>query len=445
MKLLEEFNKLRRKNMNRTKLPKLILLIVLLGTVLALFGSATISAQDPTTVTFLSILADDVGFSRIIGDLAADCQADVPNVTYEREGITHDMLEQRINQLAVNDNLPTMFNNDSGPLLVELVDNGYVVNIEQAFSELGIYDMLNPAAAGLVSSLTDNRGVYAIPLELNIEGFWYNKQLFADHGLSVPETWDDMLAAAAVLHENGIQPFAVPGRATWAVTRLIAGYAARKVGVERQMCIRDSPATDPGFVEAAQAIKDLAQKGYLGVSPNTIDYGTALDQFLQGQAAMYFMGSWELRSFNDPQKTLIGMDNVGFFNMPLVDGGAGTMDDYSINVGTVASVSAARYSEDVGAWLKCVFSQYGDRAMSELGMITPFRVDNPPSELTPLTQLVLDKLASAQNAYLPFESYVNYPPANVVVSDNVQILISDDSYTAEQYMADIQRAIDEES
>jgi raffinose/stachyose/melibiose transport system substrate-binding protein len=156
------------------------------------------------------------------------------------------------------------------------------------------------------------------------------------------------------------------------------------------------------------------------------------------------MGSWELRSFNDPQKTLIGTDNVGFFNMPLVNGGGGTMDDYSINVGTVASVAKAKYNADVGAWLKCVFSQYGDRSMSELGMITPFRVDNPPSELTPLTQIVLDKLASAKNAYLPFESYVNYPPANVVVSDNVQILISDDSYTAEQYMADIQRALDEE-
>lgn len=432
--------------MNRTKLPKFIFLITLMGLMFTLLGSAALSAQDSTTVTFLSILADDVGFSRIIGELAADCQAEVPNVTYEREGTTHELLEQRINQLALNNNLPAMFNNDSGPLLVELIDNGYVINIEEAFTELGIYDRLNPAAAALVSSLADNRGVYAIPLELNIEGFWYNKQLFADHGLSVPETWDDMLAAAAVLHENGIQPFAVPGRAPWAVTRLIAGYAARKLGVEglNSLKNRELPMTDPGFVEAAQAVKDLAQKGYLGVSPNTIDYGTALDQFLQGQAAMYFMGSWELRSFNDPQKTLIGMENVGFFNMPLVEGGVGTLDEWSINVGTVASAAAARYNDDVGAWLKCVFSQYGDRSMSELGMITPFRVDNPPSELTPLTQSVLDKLNSAKNAYLFFEAYVNYPPANVVVSDNVQLLISDDSYTAEQYMADIQRAIDEE-
>ncbi len=432
--------------MNRTKLPKFIFLIALMGLMSTVLGSGALSAQDATTVTFLSILADDVGFNKIIASLAADCQADVPNVIYEREGITHDMLGQRIDQLAVNNNLPILFNNDAGTQLVELVDNGYVVNIEEAFSELGIYDKLNPAAAALVSSSTDDRGVYAIPLELNIEGFWYNKQLFADHGLSMPETWDDLLAAAAVLHENGIQPFAVAGKEKWPTTRLLAAYAARKLGVEGLLALRsrDLPATDPGFVEAAQALKDLARNGYLGISPNTIDYGTALDQFLQGQAAMYFMGSWELRSFNDPQKTLIGMDSVGFFNMPLVDGGVGTMDDYSINVGTVASVSAAGYNEDVGAWLKCVFSQYGDRSMSELGMITPFRVDNPPSELTPLTQLVLDKLASAQNAYLPFESYVNYPPANVVVGDNVQILISDDSYTAEQYMADIQRAIDEE-
>ncbi len=430
--------------MNKNAIRKLRLFIMLFTLLIVVQGTALVSAQDDTTVTYLSILAPDVGFSKIISELAAECQAEVPNVTFELENIGHDTLTQRVQQLAVNNNLPTLFNNDAGPGLAELIDNGYVLNVEDTFKQLGIYDKINPAAAALVSSITEDKGVYALPLELNIEGFWYNKQLFADNNLKAPTTWDDMVATAAVFQEKGIQPFAVAGKEKWPVTRLLVAYAVRKYGADAMTRVKNGELklTDPGFVEAAQALKDLAKNGYLGVSPNTIDYATALDQFLQGKAAMYFMGSWELRSFNDPEKALLGMDNIGFFNAPLVKDGKGTLDDFSINVGTVTSISKASYNETVGAWLKCVFSKYGDRAMSELGMITGFKVENPPSELTPLTQFVLDHLGAAKNAYLPWESLFN-PKAGQVAADNVQLLISDDSYTAEQYMADVQKALDE--
>jgi len=432
--------------MHKNTIRKFMLLVMLFTLSLVAQRITLVSAQDDTSITYLSILAPDTGFSKIIGELAVECQSEVPNVTYELQNVGHDMLEQRLKQLAINNNLPTMFSNNAGAGLVELVDNGYVLNVKDTFTELGIYDKINPAAAALVSNVTQDIGVYALPLELNIEGFWYNKQLFADNNLNAPKTWDDMVAVAAVFQEKGIQPFAVAGKEGWPLTRLLVAYAVRKYGADAMIRVKNGElkVTDPGFVEAAQALKDLAKKGYLGVSPNTIDYGTALDQFLQGKAAMYFMGSWELRSFNDPEKALLGMDNIGFFNSPLVKDGVGTLDDFSINIGTVTSISKANYNETVGKWLKCVFSKYGDRAMTELGMITGFKVENPPKDLPSLTQFVLDQLDAAKNAYLPWESYFN-PKASAVAGENVQLLISDDSYTAEQYMADLQKMLDEGS
>lgn len=429
--------------MNKNGSRKLMGLILIIGLLSMTFGVTFINAQE-TTITYLSILQDDVGFNKVIGELSTQCLSNMPNVRYEREGINLDTLGQRINQLALNNNLPTLFSVDSSPQLMELIENNYVLNVKDVFTELGIYDSVNTAAAGIAANQVNGLGVYALPLELNIEGFWYNKQLFKEYNLEPPTTWDEMLAAAEIFQENGIQPFAVPGKEKWPITRYLAAYANRKYGADAMIRVRDGELklTDGGFIEAAEAVKDLAEKGYFGVSPNTVDYGTALDLFNQGKAAMYYMGSWELRSFNNPEQALIGPENIGYFNVPLVEGGVGTFDDFSINIGTVTSISAARYNETVGEWLKCVFSQYGDHAMNSLGMITGFNVKNPSDNLPALTQEVIGYLASAQNAFLWWEALFS-PKAGVVATDNAQLLISDPGYTAEQYMSDLQAAIDE--
>lgn len=429
--------------MNKNRLRQFILVTIMMSVLLA---SGAANAQDEVVITYLSILQDDVGFNRVIGELSAQCLADMPNVRYEREGINLEQLGQRINQLALNNNLPTLFSADSSTQLMELIDNGYVLSVEELFTELGIYDSLNPAAAAIAASGVQGRGLYALPLELNIEGFWYNRQLFEEYEVDVPTTWDEMLAAAAVFQENGIQAFALAGREKWPITRFLAAYANRVYGVDAMVRVRDGELrlTDPGFIEAAQVLKDMAASGYFGVSPNTLDYGTALDLFNQGRAAMYYMGSWELRSFNDPAQALIGPENIGYFNVPLVEGGEGTLEEFSINVGTTTSISSAAYNETVGEWMRCVFSQYGDHAMNTLGMITGFNVNNPSDDLPALTQIVLDNLASANEAFLWWEAYFN-PRASVVSTDNAQLLISDPDYTAEQYMSDLQAAIDEGS
>ena len=52
--------------------------------------------------------------------------------------------------------------------------------------------------------------------------------------------------------------------------------------------------TDPAYVAAAQKVADLGSKGYFGKGVASLDYGPAEDLFLQGKAAMFYMGSWVL-------------------------------------------------------------------------------------------------------------------------------------------------------
>lgn len=403
--------------------------------------------EQEVVIHYLTVQQENEGWPLIIGGLTKEYQADHPNVQWEYENVPQTDLVQRIQLLAGSDSLPLMFNYESGAPLLDLVNSGQVLELEQTFKDLGIYEELNPGAVSLLKGLVNDVGLYALPLELNIEGFWYNKQIFADNGLEVPTTWGEMLQAAETLSQAGIQPFAVSGFQKWPITRLINGYVMRKYGydVMARVAAGELKVTDPGFIEAAQVVQDMGLKGYFGEGVNTLDYGPAQDLFLQGKAAMFYMGSWAVRDFNNPEVNKIGEDNIGFFNIPLVEGGAGTLGDYSINAGLTTSFSKAKYEENpegIGDWMKFVFSNYGDRAMSELGLITGFRVEQMPAEVPPLTQMTVEEINKVENGAPWFEARFNAKTQSVA-TDNAQLLIMGDM-TPEEYMTELQKAIDEQ-
>jgi raffinose/stachyose/melibiose transport system substrate-binding protein len=128
-----------------------------------------------------------------------------------------------------------------------------------------------------------------------------------------------------------------------------------------------------------------------------------MDLFLQGQAAMFYMGSWAVANFNDPERNLIGAENVGFFPFPAVEGGAGDATQTPMNIGATTLWNAALYDDAAAQWLKTLAERYGDVALAEQGQVTGFVVTDPPAELPALTQLVTDQIAATTTSVTWFE------------------------------------------
>ncbi|OAS82583.1 MULTISPECIES: ABC transporter substrate-binding protein [Metabacillus] len=358
----------------------------------------------------------------------------------EIETVLQANLMQKIQLLTASNDLPELFKFESNQL-GDLIDNDQLLDLEKTFTDLGIYDKLNPGAVNLLKTLSGDRGLYTLPVELNIEGFWYNKKLFEENNLEVPTTWDEMLAASEVFMEKGIQPFAVAGKEKWPITRLINGYVMRLYGADvmERVSKGELSITDEGFIEAATLVQDMNAKGYFGEGVNTIDYDTASNTFLQGNAAMYYMGSWALNEFNDENLNKIGVDNVGFFNIPLVEGGKGTLDEYSMNAGLTLSFSKDKYNEEVGEWMKHVFSNYGDKAIAERGLISGFKVENMPENVSELTKTTLEKVNEIENGALWFEGYFD-PKTKTVSEDGAQNLLNEGT-TPEEYMSKLEESL----
>lgn len=398
--------------------------------------------ENPTSFEFLKN-AENTTTEPVLDALASGaCEAENEALPLEVNSIPQAELDAQVQLLATQDGLPPMFSAGGNPAEgAKLADAGYLVDFDEALTELGVRDKIAEGAVSTIEKLYGGEFTF-LPYQYNIEGIFYNKAVFAENGWEVPETWDDLLAVAAEAQAAGLTPFAASGEQGWPLTRLVSGYLFRTLGADALQKVADGEAklTDPEYVEAAAAIADLGAKGYFGDNVASLDYDAATNEFLTGKAAMIYMGSWLLGNINGDANQ-IGADNVGFFKFPAVEGGAGSIDEYPSNVGLPATFNAATYSEDngVGDWLKCIASNYGNAALQE-GQITGFIADEEV-ELPAISQTIADEIATAQDSVLWFEALFNAKASNIS-STNAALLVTG-QLSPEEFMQLVQDALDQ--
>jgi len=314
---------------------------------------------------------------------------------------------------------------------------GQLVEIGDELDAMGKADDILPAAKSTIESIYGGED-YVLPTEFNVEGLWYNKEIFADNGIDVPTTWDDLLAASDTLMSAGVVPFAAAGADGWPVTRLVGNYIFRTVGPDAMQKVADGDAelTDPEYVDGAAAIADLGDKGYFGDSVGSIDYTTAMNEFLSGKAGMYYMGSWALANFNDPAQAKIGADNIGFMPFPDVSGGAGSSSQLAANVGTPLAMSKQTFDDGAKGWLGCIADNYGAQSLKDQGVLTGFKVNGDVGDLPPLTSLVQEQAENTEQTVLWFEALFN-PKATTTSQTNAQRLVTGDM-SPEDFMSSVQ-------
>ena len=338
------------------------------------------SSKDPEEFTFL-VNAENTTIPDQLTALSKDqCKDANDDLPLKIETVPQTELDQKLQLLAGQDALPVSFAAGNAPALTETLDkDGQLLDFEKVFTELGVMDQISPAAVSTIKSLYGGN-FNVLPYQYNIEGFWYNKKTFADNGIEVPQTWDDLVDAADTLDSAGVQPFSASGTEGWPLTRLVSGYIFRSLGPDALQAVKDGDAklTDSEYVDAAEAVADLGEDGYFGEGVGSIDYDTAINSFMTGDAAILYMGSWVLSNFAEEDLNKIGSENIGFFPFPEVEGGEGSIDETPANVGLPMTFSARAYNDKVGAWLKCIAENYGSAALEDQDSISGFVPDSPP-------------------------------------------------------------------
>jgi raffinose/stachyose/melibiose transport system substrate-binding protein len=422
----------------------LVMAVVLMVSLLSITASAEGKFQSHK-IKIVSIWdeTDPASNGYIINELAKQYAETVEGFSLDYEYVSITEIDQKVTTLMASNDLPELCIYESGTRLKDVIASGQILDLDAALTELGVRDYVDEGAASLLIGLVDGLGLYDLPLGLNVEGFWYNKAVFTAAGLdpeNPPQTWDELLAACEAIKAIGIAPIAQGGADQWPMTRVLNAYLVRSVGLDAVKNAMDGTAkwTDDNYVAAAQMFQDLATKGYFVQGMNTVDYTTAVNMVMSGQAGMQYNGSW-VTSNLDSADNQAGENGIGFFNVPLVNDSS-TLGDYSMNCGNILMVSAAKYDAAVGDFLKYLVTHTGDFAMTNQASFKGFKIDNMPADLPVYTQIVGNALSTASGAFLWFEAKMD-SETSTLAQNNIALLYTGEM-TAAEYMQALQDSTD---
>ncbi|MER7042260.1 ABC transporter substrate-binding protein [Streptomyces microflavus] len=402
-------------------------------------GSGTSAA--PKDFKYLSVTENTTTRTALTKLSEGSCKTENDALPLKVETVPQASLDQKLQLLAGQDALPAQFAAGNAPALTkQLADSGKVADLDLELQRLGVFDELEPAAVSTIKALYDGK-LQTLPYEYNIEGIFYNKKIFKEKGIKVPGTWDELVTASDKLNTKGVQPFAASGQQGWPITRLISGYLYRSLGPDALDKVNAGLAqlTEPEYVKAAEEIAALGKKGYFGKGVGSIDYDTAMNQFLTGKSAMFYMGSWALANISDPKQNKVGAENVGFMPFPAVTGGAGSADQYPSNVGLAITLGSKNFDKKTGAWVSCIAKNYGSTALKDHGSISGFKVNTPVKDANEVTTTVRKTISSSQQNVLWFEAFFS-TKATTASQTNAAGLVTG-SVSPKQFMETVQSAL----
>lgn len=186
---------------------------------------------------------------------------------------------------------------------------------------------------------------YGVPSSENIIGVYYNKKIFSDLNLSVPQNFDEFLAACDKIKAAGIIPMENGAKDGWPTEFDVYPYFQQLLVKNPDIFthIADGKAkyTDSNFVDVFNNINNFYKKGYIGSDTLSMGYDGASTLFRQGKTAMMIQGEWNMTNFSDK---LAPSFDVGVFPLPY--NAAGEDIVVPVTVGVTEAIVASSKNKD---------------------------------------------------------------------------------------------------
>lgn len=376
------------------------------------------NSSGKTTIEWWNITTTDPA-KKIWAQRAKDFEAEHPDVKIKIVTLENEAYKSKMTALTTSGKLPDIFHTWGGGVLKQQIDAGLVEDLTGKVSSW-TKDYL-PAA--LAAYRFDSKA-YAVPFDIGMVGFWYNKALFKKAKIDTPPTtWAGYLDAVKALKKAGVTPIALAGKEKWPGMYFWAYLSMRVAGLDAmQKAATDADFTGDGFVKAGQHLKDLValdpfQKGFLGAA-YSLPNGEAATMG-NGKAAMELMGQWA-PSVEKSSGKGIG-DDLGFFSFPAVEGGKGALTEV---FGGGGGHAVRKGAPDAAAEFLKFFAEqeFAAKLVKETGLV-PVSKDVRSALTDPNLSAVADALSSSTG----FQLYLDqaYAPAvGQEINDSVAALIA---------------------
>lgn len=371
--------------MNRSKFSKFGLLLTLLFAVGLLVPAAV--AQGPQYITYNSMHGDPIprAFDE---EMVAMWNEAHPLMPVEHSIIAHEDFKQAIRAYLTADPAPDVLTWFAGERARFFIDRGLIADISDVFEEYGFNETYAP---GFVALASVEGKQYFLPTSYYWWAVYYRPSLFEQAGITtVPETWDEFLAACDTLNAAGITPITIGTRYPWTAAAWFDYLNMRINGPQFHidlMLLKESY-TDERVKTVFEYWQQLFDHNCFIQDAAAYAWQEALTPMAEGSAAMYLMGQFIVDSYPDELE-----DDLDFFRFPIINPDVPIGEDAPTDGYFIAA--NARNLEGGKEFLAFIGSQeMQQKAFDELGRL-PTRTDVDVSGAAPLTQKGIELIQTA--------------------------------------------------
>ncbi len=304
--------------------------LALIGTLL-LGGCTSGETADDNTLTLWHFESEESAMTKAWNEAIRTFERET-GATVKVEVKSFEQIRSTASQILNSNEAPDVLEYNKGNATAGLLaSQGLLANLDDAVRTYGWDKKLAPSLQ--TTARYDDKGVmgsgswYGVPNYGEFVEFYYNKDLFAEHGIAVPGTVAELELAMQQFVDKGITPLAASA-AEYPVAQLWYQLALSKA--DRDFV--NSYQLYQGAVDwqgeplnyASTTIADWTKRGFIAKEATGIKSEDAGVAFISGKHPLFFSGSWWFGRF---QSEIDGFE-WGTFRYPdstLTLGSAGNM------------------------------------------------------------------------------------------------------------------------
>ncbi|WP_130859023.1 extracellular solute-binding protein [Gracilibacillus phocaeensis] len=336
----------------------------------------------------------------IVNGIIDEFESENPDVTVDVEILGNEQYKEKLKVLSTSNELPDVGMAWPAGFLEPYVSGDKFAELDDLLD-----GPLNDSfVAGTAEAYEIDGATYSLPLELNITPIYYNQRIFDENGIEVPTTFEELKGAIQTLIDQGITPIALGNKDRWTGSMWYM-YLADRIGgpeVLNSAIDRSGSFGDEALVQAAEEVKELVDMGAFINGFNGLGNDEAKGYFINEQAAMYLMATWDLPEWttneDNPQEL---RDAVEYMKFPTVEGGEGDTNSYVGGPGVGLFVAENSDVKDEAKDFVAFFvEKWGEKSVTDAGVIPATKVDTDGIELPQMYIDILNDLNEASNLTL---------------------------------------------
>jgi raffinose/stachyose/melibiose transport system substrate-binding protein len=272
---------------------------------------------------------------------------------------------------------------------------------------------------------------------------YYNKDLFAEHGVKVPENFEEMVSAVKAFAEKDVIPLAIFAKENWPGVQLYDMLVTREQnGGLLRIDSGDNKIDEDAYRKAAVKLKRLVDAGIMSRGSFNTSYDEALALFTEGQAAMFLNGMWCVKDLGERMSDSV---DIMPHYYPLADAGMEDASEWHMSGGSVKHDGLSAFGKspnlELASRVTVFFAhKYAEGKTVKMGYPSLF-IDTPATELslTAIHQRALEEAVNYKSTS-GFPWHISNPETRTAVEDAVARMLAG-SYDAEAFIKDLTKQI----